>query len=56
LLFVFVLTWHIFERFGGESVRPPDHDTIPIFYGAYIFFAIIMVSVAVERLMKRRED
>jgi len=45
LLFVFVLTWHIFERFGGESVRPEGKDTIPIFYGFYVFFAVIMVML-----------
>ena len=42
---MFVLTWHIFETFGGESIRPPDRDTIPIFYGIYVFFAVVMVII-----------
>jgi hypothetical protein len=46
LLFVFVLTWHIFERFGGQSIRPPEGGTIPLIFGFYVFFAVVMVRNA----------
>ena len=38
-LFVFILTWFIFENFGGS---PNEKTTIDLIYGLFIAFAIVM--------------
>ena len=42
LLFVYLLTWYIFENFGGISLNRNQKSSIPFFYGLYFVFAIIM--------------
>ena len=44
LLFVYLLTWYIFENFGGLSLNPEKNTTIPFFYGLYIVFTVIVTG------------
>jgi hypothetical protein len=49
VLFVFILTWFIFEKFGGRTKESEDglkNGTIPFFRGLFGFFAfIVLVSI-----------
>ena len=42
LLFVFILTWYIFENFGGEAIRTVGKDTIPFWHLLFIIFAVLI--------------
>ncbi len=60
LLFVFILTWHIFQKFGGKSVLPSSADqgakNIPFFFGLYIAFLILMTVFIFRDWKKDLED
>eukprot|EP00095_Tigriopus_kingsejongensis_P004014 snap_masked-scaffold5_size1054832-processed-gene-0.1 protein:Tk04014 transcript:snap_masked-scaffold5_size1054832-processed-gene-0.1-mRNA-1 annotation:"transient receptor potential cation channel protein painless" len=44
LLFVFILTWYIFERFGGKSLRDSEAQDIPALFILYAAFALVLVA------------
>ena len=45
VLFVFILTWYIFEKFGGRTSGLSEDGlkdgTIPFFHGLFGFFAFV---------------
>ena len=45
MLFVFILTWYIFEKFGGRTKGPSEDGlkdgTIPFFRALFGFFAFV---------------
>ena len=43
LLFVFILTWFIFENFGGSAIRTEGMRTIPFWHTLFVIFAVILV-------------
>ena len=45
-LFVYLLTWYIFENFGGLGLKQQDisQNTIPFFYGLFVVFSIVMTG------------
>ena len=46
-LFVYLLTWYIFENFGGIGLKAEKAATILFFYGLFIAFSIIMTAFIV---------
>ena len=44
LLFVFVLTWYIFDQFGGQSIRHQPTNEIPFLHGLFIIFGIVVFT------------
>ena len=42
LLFVYLLTWYIFENFGGVSLNKDPGSSIPFLHGFFFAFAIVM--------------
>ena len=50
MLFVFILTWYIFQNFGGKAITDPSSKTtsIPFFHGLYGFFALLMILFIVK--------
>ena len=42
MFFVMILTWFIFENYGGRRLKSPETGTIPAFYGIFIVFTILM--------------
>ena len=42
MLFVFILTWYIFENFGGNTMKPKS-GSIPLFHGLFALFEILVV-------------
>ncbi|XP_059093898.1 transient receptor potential channel pyrexia-like [Tigriopus californicus] len=44
VLFVFVLTWFIFENFGGKTLRSGESQSIPALHVLYFVFAFILVG------------
>ncbi|TRY61355.1 hypothetical protein TCAL_01796 [Tigriopus californicus] len=43
LLFVFILTWFIFDQFGGKSIREVGSQSILFWYGAFILFFFVVL-------------
>lgn len=43
LLFVFILTWFIFDQFGGKSIREDSSQNIPFWHGTFILFSIVVI-------------
>ena len=43
LLFVFILTWFIFENFGGSAIRTEGMRTIPFWHALFSTFAVILI-------------
>eukprot|EP00095_Tigriopus_kingsejongensis_P003021 maker-scaffold170_size291898-snap-gene-1.41 protein:Tk03021 transcript:maker-scaffold170_size291898-snap-gene-1.41-mRNA-1 annotation:"transient receptor potential cation channel protein painless" len=48
LLFVFVLTWYIFDQFGGESIRYKDSNQIPFWYGLFVLFSLMVLLLIIR--------
>lgn len=44
LLFTYLLTWYIFQNFGGLTLNPDKTRSIPFFYGLFIFFAVLVIG------------
>eukprot|EP00092_Neocalanus_flemingeri_P007937 GFUD01008564.1.p1 GENE.GFUD01008564.1~~GFUD01008564.1.p1 ORF type:complete len:1055 (-),score=196.84 GFUD01008564.1:189-3353(-) len=43
MFFVMILTWFIFENFGGQKLKSSETGTIREFYGLFILFSIAML-------------
>lgn len=43
LLLVFILTWYIFEQFGGESLRDESTRSIPLWDTAFLVFTLVLI-------------
>ena len=48
LIFVFVLTWFIFEEFGGESIRDPENGHVKYGHGTFGFFAMGILAFTIR--------
>ena len=42
MFFVMLLTWFIFEKYGGNNLKSDQTETIPVFYGLFVVFSCIM--------------
>ena len=42
MFFVMLLTWFIFQNYGGKTLKSEQTDTIPAFYGLFVVFSCIM--------------
>ena len=62
MFFVMILTWFIFENYGGRSLKSPHSGTIPAFYFLFAVFSAAMLLlvardwVADVRDVLRREQ
>jgi len=43
MFFVMILTWFIFEKFGGQKLKSSETGTIREFYGIFVLFSISML-------------
>ena len=43
-----LLTWFIFENYGGESLKNPETKTISAFYGLFIVFSCTMLLLVIR--------
>jgi len=43
MFFVMILTWFIFENFGGQKLKSKENGTIPEFYGLFVLFSVAML-------------
>ena len=48
LLFVEILTWYIFENFGGERIRDPQTGHVKYCHGFFGFFALGITAFALR--------
>ena len=62
MFFVMILTWFIFENYGGRKLKSPQTGTIPAFYGIFIVFTVMMVILVsrdwmadIKDLMRREQ-
>ena len=58
VLFVFILTWFIFEKFGGRTKEYEDglkNGTIPFFRGLFGFFAFVSFEFSLSNEESTRE-
>ena len=46
MLFVMLLTWFIFEHYGGKTLK--SGQTIPAFYGLFVVFSCIMLFLVLR--------
>ena len=43
-----LLTWFIFENYGGSSLKSLETNTIPVFYGLFVVFSCIMLLLIIR--------
>jgi len=43
MFFVMILTWFIFEEFGGQKLKSSETGTIRAFYGIFVLFSVAML-------------
>lgn len=48
LLFVYILTWYIFQHFGGNSIKTEVNQSIPFFHGLYAAFSVLMIGFVLK--------
>jgi len=47
-LFVIILTWYVFEEFGGQSLRNESTGRIDFWFGLFVAFAVAMVVFVIK--------
>ena len=56
MFFVMILTWFIFENYGGRRLKSQVTGTIPAFYGLFIVFTVMMVFLVTRDWMADIKD
>ena len=56
MFFVMLLTWYIFENYGGESLKSPETKTIPAFYALYVVFSCVMLLLVIRDVVTDFKD
>ena len=51
-----LLTWFIFENYGGSSLKSAETKTIPAFYGLFVVFCCVMLLLVIRDWLTDVQD